>query len=271
MKRGFLLLLFVCVPVYSQGTNATLEGQVTDPSGGVIAGAVVKAISANTGFTQIQTTTNAGAYHLSLPVGPYELRVSAANFSEYVRPGIQLEVSRTARIDVQLQVAKEKETVNVDARAPLVDAGSNVIGNVVTGRELVDLPLNGRNFTQLGLLQPGVAPMTAGLAEAGGSLRAGQAYAVNGQRPESNNYLLDGVSNVNRVDGGYALKTPVDAIQEFRILTQTRAGGVRRHRAEPPPRWSRAPAATSSTARCTSSCATTRWMRATFSQRASSR
>jgi hypothetical protein len=130
-------------------------------------------------------------------------------------------VSRTARIDVQLQVAKEKETVNVDARAPLVDAGSNVIGNVVTGRELVDLPLNGRNFTQLGLLQPGVAPMTAGLVEAGGSLRGGQAYAVNGQRPESNNYLLDGVTNVNRVDGGYALKTPVDAIHEFRILTET--------------------------------------------------
>ena len=102
-----------------------------------------------------------------------------------------------------------------------MDSGSNVIGNVVTGRELVELPLNGRNFTQLGLLQPGVAPMTAGLAEAGGSLRAGQAYAVNGQRPESNNYLLDGVTNVNRVDGGYALKTPVDAIQEFRILTET--------------------------------------------------
>ena len=154
-------------------------------------------------------------------MGPYELRVSVPNFGEYVRSGIQLEVGQTARIDVQLQVAKEKETVNVDARAPLVDSGSNVIGNVVTGRELVELPLNGRNFTQLGLLQPGVAPMTAGLAEAGGSLRAGQAYAVNGQRPESNNYLLDGVTNVNRVDGGYALKTPVDAIQEFRILTET--------------------------------------------------
>ena len=162
MKRGFLLLLFVCVPVYSQGTNATLEGQVTDPSGGVIAGAVVKAVNANTGYTRIQTTTNTGAYHLSLPVGPYELRVSAPNFGEHVRSGIQLEVSQTARIDVQLQVAKEKDTVNVDARATLVDAGSNVIGNVVTGRQLVELPLNGRNFTQLGLLQPGVAPMTQG-------------------------------------------------------------------------------------------------------------
>ncbi len=218
--RGLVLLLFLPV-AYSQGTNATLEGQVTDPSGGVIAGAVVKAVSADTGSTRVQTTTNAGAYHLSLPVGPYELRVTVPNFGEYVRSGIQLEVGQTARIDVRLQVAKEKETVNVDARAPLVDSGSNAIGNVVSGRELVELPLNGRNFTQLGLLQPGVAPMTAGLAEAGGSLRAGQAYAVNGQRPESNNYLLDGVTNVNRVDGGYALKTPVDAIQEFRILTES--------------------------------------------------
>jgi hypothetical protein len=79
-------------------------------------------------------------------------------------------------------------------------------GRVVTGRELVDLPLNGRNFTQLGLLQTGVAPLTAGVATAGGSLRQGQAYAVNGMRPEQNVYLLDGAQNFNRMDGGYALK-----------------------------------------------------------------
>ena len=110
--------------------------------------------------------------------------------------------------------------MDVSAEAPLVET-SNAVGNVVSGRELVDLPLNGRNFTQLGLLQPGVAPMTQGLQIAGGSLRAGQAYAVNGLRPESNSYLLDGAPNVNRVDGGYALRTPVDAIQEFRIITST--------------------------------------------------
>jgi Carboxypeptidase regulatory-like domain len=80
-----LLLMLVCVPAWPQGTNATLEGQVTDPSGGAIAGAVVKATSANTGYTRVQTTTNAGAYHLSLPVGPYELRVGVPNFGEYVR------------------------------------------------------------------------------------------------------------------------------------------------------------------------------------------
>ncbi len=218
--------LLLCVAVLlgvagAQDTNAVLEGQVTDSSGGAIVGAVVKAVNRQTGQARSQTTTSAGAYHLLLPAGEYELRVAAPNLAEYVRPGIQINVSQTARFDVQLQIAKGKDVVNVSGTATLVDASSNVIGNVVTGRQLLDLPLNGRNFTQLGLLQPGVAPMTAGLAEAGGSLRAGQAYAVNGQRPESNNYLLDGLSNVNRVDGGFALKTPVDAIQEFRIITQS--------------------------------------------------
>ena len=93
------------------------------------------------------------------------------------------------------------------------------LGKTVSERDVLELPLNGRNFSQLGLLQPGVVPLTPGLAEAGGSLRDGQAYAVNGQRPESNNFLIDGANNFNGVDGGFVLKPPVDAITEFRILT----------------------------------------------------
>jgi hypothetical protein len=219
--KSLVLALGLCACAFAQDTRAILEGQVTDPSGAVIAGATVRADNAKTGYTRTQTTTSAGDYHLALPVGEYDLRVSAPNFEEVHQTGIQLDVSQAARIDVQLHVAGGREVVDVHATAPLVDLSSNSIGDVVTGRELLDLPLNGRNFTQLGLLQPGVAPLTAGLAEAGGSLRGGQAYAVNGQRPESNDYVLDGVANVNRVDGGYALRTPVDAIQEFRILTET--------------------------------------------------
>ena len=125
------------------------------------------------------------------------------------------------RVNVQLELPTVSETVTVTGGAQLVDTSSNALGRVVTGRELVDLPLNGRNFTQLGLLQTGVAPLTAGVATAGGSLRQGQAYAVNGMRPEQNMYLVDGAQNQNRMDGGYALKLPVEAIAEFRILTQT--------------------------------------------------
>lgn len=196
---------------------------MTDPSGAAIAGAEVTATRWQTGQSTRQRSSSSGTYHLVLLAGEYELRVAAPNLADYVHAAIQLSVNQTARHDVEMQVTVGHEMVTVFGNAALVDSGSTAIGNVVTGRQLVDLPLNGRNFTQLGLLQPGVAPMTAGLSEAGGSLRSGQAYAVNGQRPEQNNYLLDGTTNLNRVDGGFAIRTPVDAIQEFRILTQTAA------------------------------------------------
>lgn len=105
------------------------------------------------------------------------------------------------------------------ADAQLIQETVTSLGKTVLEREVLDLPLDGRNFTQLGLLQPGVMPLTPGLSEAGGSLRAGQAYEVNGQRPESNNFLIDGANNFNGVDGGFVLRPPVDAITEFRILT----------------------------------------------------
>jgi hypothetical protein len=220
--RWLAFALFVCSLAEAQSPTATLEGQVLDATGSAIVNAEVKAIQASTGNTQTQLTGPAGGFHFPfLPVGDYELRVNAADFAPHRQGPITLTINQTARLTVQLQLAKSAETINVSAQALMVDTGSNVIGNVVTGRELVDLPLNGRNFTQLGLLQPGVAPLTAGLATAGGSLRTGQAYAVNGQRPESNNFLLDGVRNVNRVDGGFVIRTPVDAIQEFRILTES--------------------------------------------------
>ena len=128
-------------------------------------------------------------------------------------------MNESATIPVALKVGAGSEKVQVDADAEIIQAAVTSLGTVVSEREVLDLPLNGRNFTQLGLLQPGVVPLTPGLAEAGGSLRASQAYAVNGQRPESNNFLIDGANNFNGVDGGFVLKPPVDAVTEFRILT----------------------------------------------------
>ena len=105
--------------------------------------------------------------------------------------------------------------------AGLIQTASTTLGQTIGQREILDLPLNGRNFSQLGLLQPGVVPITPGLAQAGGSLREGQAYSVNGQRPESNGFFIDGAANFNAADGGFVLKPPVDAIAEFKILTST--------------------------------------------------
>lgn len=221
---SFLLFTLLLAPVglLGQDPRGVIEGEVTDKTSAGIPGARVSAKNLDTGFAAEVLTPPSGRFRLaSLPVGQYSLTVDAEKFAKYIQQPIQVSVSQTLRMDVQLDLATVQEAVTVTGDAPLVDSSTNTLGKVVSGREVLDLPLNGRNFTQLGLLQNGVAPLTAGLATGGGTLRQGQAYAVNGMRPESNLYLLDGAQNINRMDGGYALKTPVDAIAEFRILTQS--------------------------------------------------
>ena len=216
---GFVATLFVCLAAHAQDPTGVLEGQVLDPSSAGVPQAVVTARNPRTGFSAAQPSAKDGSFHFAfLPVGDYELSVAAPGFAPFRAAQVHLDINRTVRIPVRLEIASGRSEVSVTADGATVELGTT-LGNVVSGQEATDLPLNGRNFTQLGLLQPGVAPMTAGLAESGGALRGGQAYAVNGQRPESNGYVLDGVSNVNSVDGGFALRTPVDAISEFRILT----------------------------------------------------
>ena len=222
-----IIKLLVCLSavwlspnLLAQQITGSIRGTVTDPSGAVVESASVTARQTETGLSRTTTTDHAGAYLLlELPVGHYQLQVERTGFQTYSQDGISLDVNETATIPVALKVGAESEKVQVDANAEIIQAAVISLGIVVSEREVLDLPLNGRNFTQLGLLQPGVVPLTPGLAEAGGSLRAGQAYAVNGQRPESNNFLIDGANNFNGVDGGFVLKPPVDAITEFRILT----------------------------------------------------
>jgi len=219
--RNVLAFAFVaCLNVSAQQITGNIRGTVTDPSGAVIRNAAVTAKQAETGLSRSSITDRDGNYVLlELPVGHYRLQVTAAGFQEYLQDGITLNVNQTASVSPRLAVGSEKEQVEVSADAQLIEPTVTSMGKVVQQRELEDLPLNGRNFSQLGLLQPGVVPLTPGIAEAGGSLRNGQGYSVNGQRPESNNFLIDGASNFNGVDGGFVLKPPVDAISEFRIIT----------------------------------------------------
>ncbi|MCU1268785.1 MAG: hypothetical protein JWN74_79 [Acidobacteriaceae bacterium] len=214
------VLLFACASALSQQITGNLRGTVSDPSGAVVQNATVTARQIETGLVRTTTTDHGGNYLLlELPVGHYRLEISATGFQKYRQDGISLDVNETAAVSVHLMVGSEKEQVQVEADAEMIQPTVTSLGQVVHEQEILDLPLDGRNFSQLGLLQPGVVPLTPGLAEAGGSLREGQAYAVNGQRPESNNFLIDGANNFNGVDGGFVLKPPVDTIAEFRILT----------------------------------------------------
>src|ERR1700757_4783388 len=220
VRNVLAFVMLVCLSLSAQQITGNIRGIVTDPSGAVIQGAAVTAHQAETGLSRMATTDRDGNYVLlELPVGHYRLQVSAKGFEEHVQDGITLNVNETASVSAHLAVGSEKEQILVSADAELIEPTVTSMGKVVQQQELEDLPLNGRNFSQLGLLQPGVVPLTPGIAEAGGGRRGVQAYSVNGKRPESNNFLIDGANNFNGVDGGFVLKPPVDAISEFRIIT----------------------------------------------------
>ena len=215
-------LAFTVISARAQEIAGTIRGTLLDPSGGVISGGKVTAIHVETGLTRTVTSDAQGSYLVvELPVGHYRLEAEAKGFQKYVQEGISLDVNQSATLTVHLAIGMSTEEIQVHADASLLEVPVSSLGKTVQERDILDLPLNGRNFSQLGLLQPGVVPITPGLAEAGGSLRNGQAYAVNGQRPESNNFLIDGANNFNAVDGGLVIQLPIDSISEFRILTHT--------------------------------------------------
>ena len=217
----FALALLTAATTRAQEVTGSIRGNVTDPSGASVQHAAVSAVKIETGIARRVVSDSEGNYLLVLlPVGRYRLEVAATGFQKYVQDGITLSVNEVAVVPIQLAVGSQQQTAMVEADATLVQT-TNDLGETVHEREILDLPLNGRNFSQLGLLQPGVAPLTQGLRDAGGPLRANQAYSVNGLRPESNEFLMDGVENYDEVYAGYALEPPIDAITEFRILTNT--------------------------------------------------
>jgi len=216
----FLLASALSITAAAQQITASIRGTVVDPAGAAVQGASVSATQIETGLVRSSVTDRSGEYVLlELPVGQYKLQASAKGFQSYVQQGIILEVNETATVPVRLVVGTETQKIEVQANAQLIQTTVTGLGEIVNERDILELPLNGRNFADLGLLQPGVAPLTPGLRQAGGSLRDGQEYAVNGQRPESNNFLIDGANNFNGVDGGFVLRPPIDSIIEFKILT----------------------------------------------------
>ncbi len=220
---GLLILVILFgASASAQDISASIHGTATDETGATVSNVKVTAIQMETGLERIAETNAQGAYVLlQLPVGHYRVEAEANGFKKYIQDGISLDVNESATVVIHLVLGTTQQEIAVTSDALIIESTSTNLGQTVGEREILDLPLNGRDFTQLGLLQTGVVPLTPGLLEAGGSARAGQAYAVNGQRPESNNFLIDGADNFDTVDGGLVMKPPIDAIAEFRILTHT--------------------------------------------------
>ena len=186
---GALVLVLTSALAYAQAT-AQLSGRVTDESGGVLPGVSVTVIQTDTGFTRTTVTDDGGAYVLpNLPLGPYRLEVMLAGFRTYQQTGIVLQVGATPAINVALALGELAETVTVEAAAPLVDTQSAGISEVVEQERIVELPLQGRQVTDLIVLAGAAVEMGRPNNR---SFQGGVNFAVAGGMSFGVSYLLDG-------------------------------------------------------------------------------
>jgi hypothetical protein len=211
-----LVVALSVTPAWAQAT-AQLGGTVTDASGAVLPGVTVTVTQTDTGFTRTVVTDDTGAYVMpNLPTGPYRLEVSLQGFRTYVQTGIVLQVGAAPVINAALAVGSIEETVSVEAAAPLVDVRSAGISDVVDNERIVELPLQGRQVTDLIVLagaavQTGTPPAHHFAGGVRISVAGGQSFGVA--------YLLDGaMHNDLQSSGGMPLPFP-DALQEFRVAT----------------------------------------------------
>jgi hypothetical protein len=221
----FLLSSILCAQTF----RGTILGTVTDPSGNLIAGATVKVRNSGTGLERTVATSASGTYTITeLPIGSYSVTVTQAGFQTSVTSDVAVDVATERRVDVQLKVGQVTQTVEVSGESlPMIETTSNELGGVITAEAAQDIPVNGRDYTKLIYLNPGVAGSPDQISDSPGSFGE---FSMNGARGRSNNYLLDGTDmndgyrndpaiNQAGVFGTPATILPIDAVAEVNVLS----------------------------------------------------
>ncbi len=220
-----LWIVGVAISASFAQTTATLSGSTLDKSGAVVPGARITVTNPDTQLTREATSDDSGAYNVPLlPPGSYTVRVEKTGFKG-VRQDVTLVVNQTASLDFTLEVGQVSETIEVKESTALLESETSSIGQVIESRQITELPLNGRNFVQLATLSPGVNGV--GFSASGTIMsgtrpddsRPGSELFANGNREGSNNFLLDGVDNNDRLTLSIVLRPSVEAVQEFKIQT----------------------------------------------------
>ncbi len=244
MKQRFLLVscltLSLAALAWGQSSTGTIQGSVKDSQGAVLQDATVTIISLGTNREVTLKTNGDGLFALpTLDPGPYKVEVQQANFRT-VTQQITLQTGQVMNLDISLAPGSTSETVDVTSAAPIIDTATSGVSDTVVGRQITDLPLNGRNFTELASLVPGVTRGQPDSQQAGTKNQAetfryatsgGGALSVNGLREQANNFLFDGIDNNESLVNTIVFFVPPDAIQEFRVDTNVapaeygRAGG----------------------------------------------
>jgi hypothetical protein len=236
MALALLLLTFGLNRSAYAGVTASILGTVKDTSGAVIPGATVTATNTDTHIAQVVSTNGDGSYAFSaLPPGKYELSINLKGFKAFKQTGIVLNVNDAITVDATLQIGQADEVVTVSADALRVETASTQLGEVIEDTQITSVPLNGRSYTDLLALQPGVANANSGIGGGSSSLNTFQSggfqlpavsgaenagnQSVNGMRESANGYLLNGISVQEFAFSGTAVVPNLDSLSEFRIIT----------------------------------------------------
>ncbi len=230
--RARIVLAFVLLAAISlsaQTFRGTILGTVTDPSGAVIAGAKVTVRNMGTGLERSTETSADGSYSLpELPIGTYNVTVTQTGFQTFVASGVTVDVASERRVDAAMKAGEVSTKVEVSAdQLPLVETTTNTLGGVLTAQTVENMPVNGRDYTKLIYMNPGVAGSPDEISDSPGSFGE---FSMNGARGRSNNYLLDGTDmndgyrndpaiNEAGVFGTPSTILPIDAVAEVNVLS----------------------------------------------------
>jgi hypothetical protein len=221
----FFSVLLVPAAYSSAQTFGQITGQVTDSSGAVLAGASVTVTNTQTNAVRDAVTNSSGSYVFpNLLPGVYSVKVDLQGFQSKVANNVELQVQQTARIDFSLELGSLEVAVEVTGSAPMINVTDATVGTVIENKQILELPLNGRNFINLVSLSPNVSSDYAGGNGGGASGRQGgdrssQNFSVAGQRREYNQYTLDGIVNQDVNFNTYAFLPSIDSVEEFKVQT----------------------------------------------------
>src|SRR6266403_2743892 len=232
MSKRIIFAVVVCIAALCLGQVAfgqatgSFQGTVTDKSGSAIVGASVKVTSQATGAVREATTDDSGHYIIALlPVSIYTIRVEFKGFQTTESKDVRLQVDEQRELDFALAPASVSSTVEVVGNAVAVETANPTLGQVITSQEVAQLPLNGRDFVQLATLTPGTTAETnpnsffTAAASSEVAARGSFSLSVGGSRPNSTDWVLDGVDNNELTAGGIGTFSSIDDIQEFKVLT----------------------------------------------------
>lgn len=217
----YVLVFFVAVPLFGQ-QNSGLAGTVLDGSGATVAGADITVKNQATGLVRRVVTGDSGEYSVpDLVVGLYQVEVAKPGFKTGLAKDIKLDVQRTSRVDFTMQLISVSDTVTIVSSAPLLQTAESQVSTLIENREILELPLDGRNYIQLNFLVPGTSHGNSNadyiFGTHGGD--AASSFSVNGIRSIYNSYLIDGVPTNDVADGAPSFEPSIDAIEEFRTQT----------------------------------------------------